>query len=196
MVLDIFSRFVVAFTVAAREDSEIAKNMLEQAMGIHGIPDAIHADRGTWMTSKPVAQLLLDLGVARSHSRPHVSNDNPHSEAAFKTLKYAPAFPDQFGSLADARASAGTRCGASTRSRIDPQGVVTGAGPPLGSRCARVQMATGPRRDERGRRGRVRRRRRPQVPLPGAQGPWVDLARYDPGGALTAEVGEGRACST
>jgi putative transposase len=56
------------------------------------------------MTSKPVAQLLVDLGVARSHSRPHVSNDNPYSEAAFKTLKYAPVFPDRFGSLADARA--------------------------------------------------------------------------------------------
>jgi putative transposase len=104
VVLDIFSRFVVAWTVAACEDSEIAKNMLEQAMGIHGIPEAIHADRGTSMTSKPVAQLMVDLGVARSHSRPHVSNDNPYSEAAFKTLKYAPVFPDRFGSLADARA--------------------------------------------------------------------------------------------
>ena len=104
VVLDIFSRFVVAWTVAAREDSEIAREMLEQAMGVHGIPEAIHADRGTSMTSKPVAQLMVDLGVARSHSRPHVSNDNPYSEAAFKTLKYAPAFPDRFGSLADARA--------------------------------------------------------------------------------------------
>ena len=73
-------------------------------MGAHGIPEAIHADRGTSMTSKPVAQLMVDLGVARSHSRPHVSNDNPYSEAAFKTLKYAPVFPDRFGSLADARA--------------------------------------------------------------------------------------------
>lgn len=103
VVLDIFSRYVVAWTVAAGEDSEIAKTMLEQAMGVHGIPEAIHADRGTSMTSKPVAQLLLDLGVVRSHSRPHVSNDNPYSEAAFKTLKYAPVFPDRFGSLADAR---------------------------------------------------------------------------------------------
>ncbi|WP_370584219.1 IS3 family transposase [Ornithinimicrobium cryptoxanthini] len=103
VVLDIFSRFVVAWTVAATEDSEIAKAMLEQAMGVHGIPESIHADRGTSMTSKPVAQLLVDLGVARSHSRPHVSNDNPYSEAAFKTLKYAPVFPERFGSLADAR---------------------------------------------------------------------------------------------
>jgi putative transposase len=67
VVLDIFSRFVVAWTVAAGEDSQIAKTMLEQAMGVHGIPEAIHADRGTSMTSKPVAQLLVDLGVARSH---------------------------------------------------------------------------------------------------------------------------------
>ena len=104
VVLDIFSRFVVAWTIAAREDSQIAKTMLEQAMGVHGIPEAIHADRGTSMTSKPVAQLMVDLGVARSHSRPHVSNDNPYSEAAFKTLKYAPVFPERFGSLADARA--------------------------------------------------------------------------------------------
>lgn len=73
-------------------------------MGVHGIPEAVHADRGTSMTSKPVAQLLLDLGVDRSHSRPRVSNDNPFSEAAFKTLKYAPASPESFGSLADARA--------------------------------------------------------------------------------------------
>ena len=104
VVLDIFSRYVVAWTVQTTEDSDIAKTMLEEAMGVHGIPDAVHADRGTSMTSKPVAQLLLDLGVDRSHSRPRVSNDNPYSEAAFKTLKYAPVFPQNFGSLADARA--------------------------------------------------------------------------------------------
>ncbi len=104
VVLGILSRFVVAWTIAAREGSDIAKTMLEEAMGVHGIPEAIHADRGTSMTSKPVAQLLLDLGVARSHSRPRVSNDNPYSESAFKTLKYAPVFPDRFGCLADARA--------------------------------------------------------------------------------------------
>src|SRR5699024_4623361 len=75
---------------------------------VHGAPAAVHADRGTSMTSKPVAELLLDLGVARSHSRPRVSNDNPYSESAFKTLKYAPAFPASFGSLADARAFAET----------------------------------------------------------------------------------------
>jgi putative transposase len=108
VVLDIFSRYVLAWTVQATEDSEIAKTMMEEAMGVHGIPEAIHADRGTSMTSKPVAQLLLDLGVDRSHSRPRVSNDNPFSEAAFKTLKYAPVFPEAFGSLADARAFCAT----------------------------------------------------------------------------------------
>jgi putative transposase len=106
VVLDIFSRYVVAFTVAASEDSVLAKELLQQAMGVHGVPEVVHADRGTSMTSKPVAQLLVDLGVTRSHSRPRVSNDNPYSESAFKTLKYAPAFPDRFGSLADARAFA------------------------------------------------------------------------------------------
>ncbi len=102
--INIFSRYVVAWTVQNGEDAQIATTMLKEAMGVHGIPDAVHADRGTSMTSKPVAQLLLDLGVDRSHSRPRVSNDNPFSEAAFKTLKYAPAFPEAFGSLADARA--------------------------------------------------------------------------------------------
>ncbi|MEQ7129351.1 integrase core domain-containing protein [Actinopolymorpha sp. B11F2] len=94
----------LARTVQTTEDSEIAKTMLEEAMGVHGIPEAVHTDRGTSMTSKPVAQLLLDLGVDRSHSRPRVSNDNPFSEAAFKILKYAPIFPEAFGSIADARA--------------------------------------------------------------------------------------------
>ena len=102
VLLDIFSRYVVGWTVAAREDAEIAAALIKQAIEVHGRPNSVHADRGTSMTSKPVAQLLVDLGVARSHSRPHVSND-PYSEAQFKTLKYAPVFPDRFGSLADAR---------------------------------------------------------------------------------------------
>ena len=116
VVLDIFSRFVVAWTIAAREDAVIATEMLEHAMGVHGVPDVVHADRGTSMTSKPVAQLLVDLGVVRSHSRPRVSNDNPYSEAHFKTLKYAPVFPERFGSLRDvALASAALRADRGTR---------------------------------------------------------------------------------
>jgi len=104
VLLDIYSRYVVGWTVAACEDAEIAKELISTAVAVHGAPGSVHADNGTSMTSKPVAQLLVDLGVARSHSRPHVSNDNPYSEAQFKTLKYAPAFPGRFGSLPDARA--------------------------------------------------------------------------------------------
>ena len=96
VIIDIFSRYVIGWTVAAAETGELAKAFIDEAIAAHGIGSGqltLHADRGTSMTSKPVAQLLVDLGVARSHSRPHVSNDNPYSEAEFKTLKYCPAFP-------------------------------------------------------------------------------------------------------
>lgn len=107
VVIDIFSRYVPAWLVAPGESAELAKDFLEDAVLTQGVNRdtlTIHADRGSSMRSKPVSQLLIDLGVARSHSRPHVSNDNPFSEAAFKTLKYCPAFPDRFGSIEDARA--------------------------------------------------------------------------------------------
>jgi putative transposase len=104
VMLDIFSRYAVGWTVAATESAELAKAFITDITATHGAPQAIHADRGTSITSKPVAQLLADLGVAGSHCRPRVSNDNPYSEAQFKTLKYCPAFPGRFGSLADARA--------------------------------------------------------------------------------------------
>jgi putative transposase len=104
VILDIFSRHVVGWTVAPSESGQLATELIAAAIAEHGAPGSLHADRGTSMTSKPVAQLLLDLGIAKSHSRPHVSNDNPYSEAAFKTLKYAPVFPDRFGSLSDAKA--------------------------------------------------------------------------------------------
>jgi putative transposase len=107
VIIDIFSRYVVAWTVAAAETGKLAQEFIADALTSQGITRdqlSLHADRGTSMTSKPVAQLLVDLGVARSHSRPHVSNDNPYSEAAFKTLKYCPAFPPNFGSIEDARA--------------------------------------------------------------------------------------------
>jgi len=107
VIIDIFSRYVIAWTVAAAETGELAKEFIDNAIAAQDINPgqlALHADRGTSMTSKPVAQLLVDLGVARSHSRPHVSNDNPYSEAGFKTLKYCPAFPGNFGSIHDARA--------------------------------------------------------------------------------------------
>src|SRR4051794_17926542 len=92
--------------VSPAETGELAEAFIADTLQRHGIGRgqlSLHADRGTSMTSKPVAQLLIDLGVARSHSRPHVSNDNPYSEANFKTLKYCPAFPGRFGSIEDAR---------------------------------------------------------------------------------------------
>ena len=107
VVLDIFSRYVVAWCVAPSESGELAKDLIADAVARHQVPPdqlTIHADRGSSMTSNQVAELLTFLGIKRSHSRPHVSNDNPYSEAQFKTLKYCPAFPDRFGSIEDARA--------------------------------------------------------------------------------------------
>jgi putative transposase len=104
VMLDIYSRYIVGAHVHAHESGVLAEELMTQIFGIHGIPAVVHADRGTSMTSKSVATLLADLGVVRSHSRPSVSNDNPYSESMFKTMKYTPAFPDRFGSLADARA--------------------------------------------------------------------------------------------
>ncbi|MDZ7677706.1 MAG: IS3 family transposase [Acidimicrobiales bacterium] len=106
VIIDIYSRYVVGWCVAAAETGELAEAFIADALDQQGIDRnqlTLHADRGTSMTSKPVAQLLVDLGVTRSHSRPSVSNDNPYSEAQFKTLKYCPAFPTRFGSIADAR---------------------------------------------------------------------------------------------
>jgi putative transposase len=106
VVLDIFSRYVMGWMVASRESAQLARQLLLESCQKQGIcmdQLTIHSDRGPAMTSKPVALLLADLGVTRSLSRPHVSNDNPFSESQFKTLKYCPAFPDRFGSLQDAR---------------------------------------------------------------------------------------------
>lgn len=106
VIIDIFSRYVVGWTVAEAEDGQIARALIEAVLVEHGIDRgqlSLHADRGSAMTSKPVVQLLVDLGVARTHSRPKVSNDNPYSESQFKTLKYCPAFPSRFGSIQDAR---------------------------------------------------------------------------------------------
>lgn len=106
VILDIFSRYVVGWMVAERESAELAKRLIGETCRKQNIaPDqlTIHADRGTSMTSKPVALLLADLGVTKTHSRPHVSDDNPFSESQFKTLKYRPEFPERFGSIQDAR---------------------------------------------------------------------------------------------
>lgn len=103
VMIDIYSRYIVGACVHVTESAVLAEEMMQEAFTVHGIPRVVHADRGTSMTSKTVAALLTDLGVVRSHSRPRVSNDNPFSEAWFKTLKYAPVFPDRFGSLQHAR---------------------------------------------------------------------------------------------
>jgi putative transposase len=106
-ILDIYSRYAVGWMVARREAALLAERLLADTLAAQGVEAGqltVHADRGTAMTSKPVALLLADLGVTRSHSRPHVSNDNPYSETQFKTLKHHPTFPDRFGSLEDARA--------------------------------------------------------------------------------------------
>jgi putative transposase len=104
VMIDISSRYVVGWRVEQTETAELATEFIDDVIRTDGKPRAVHADRGTSMTSKSVAALLVDLDVARSHSRPHVSNDNPYSEAAFKTLKYCPAFPDHFDDIDHARA--------------------------------------------------------------------------------------------
>lgn len=103
VMIDIYSRYIVSAAVHAKESGTLAKEMMQEVFTLHGVPQVVHADRGTSMTSKTVAALLIDLNVTRSHSRPRVSNDNPFSEAWFKTLKYAPVFPERFGSLQHAR---------------------------------------------------------------------------------------------
>jgi putative transposase len=107
VILDVFSRYVVGWMVANRESATLAKKLIGQSCAKQHISAdqlTIHADRGSSMKSKAVALLLSDLGITKTHSRPHVSNDNPFSEAQFKTLKYRPGFPPRFGSLEDARA--------------------------------------------------------------------------------------------
>jgi transposase InsO family protein len=104
VMIDVYSRYLVGAHVHAHESGVLAEELMKEIFGIHGIPNVVHADRGTSMTSKTVATLLADLGVTRSHSRPRVSNDNPYSESLFKTMKYLPSFPERFGSLGSARA--------------------------------------------------------------------------------------------
>jgi putative transposase len=107
VILDVYSRYVVGWTVQRRETGPLAEQLITDTLTKQQIPRGqltIHADRGSSMTSKPVAFLLADLGVTKSHSRPYTSTDNPYSEAHFKTLKYRPGFPDRFDTLEQARA--------------------------------------------------------------------------------------------
>jgi putative transposase len=107
VIMDVYSRYIVGWMVAPRETAELAKRLIEDTCHKQNIGRdqlTIHADRGSSMTSKPVAFLLADLGVTKTHSRPHVSDDNPFSESQFRTMKYRPEFPDRFGSIQDSRA--------------------------------------------------------------------------------------------
>jgi putative transposase len=110
VMLDIFSRYSPGWMVVQGQAAEVVRDWIEAIVAAQGPIETgtldIHADRGSAMTSKPVAVLLADLRIGRTHGRPHVSNDNPYSEAAFKTFKYCPAFPERFGSLQHARAFA------------------------------------------------------------------------------------------
>ena len=110
VLLDVFSRYVVGWLVALRESATLAQRLIEETCARQGIARdhlTIHADHGPAMIAKSVALLLADLGVTQTHSRPHVSNDNPFSESQFKTLKYHPEFPERFGSLQDTRSFLG-----------------------------------------------------------------------------------------
>jgi putative transposase len=110
VILDVFSRFVVGWMVAYRELASLAERLIAETCSRQGIEPGqltIHADRGSSMTSKPVAFLMADLGITKTHSRPHVSNDNPYSESHFKTLKYRPGFPDRFAGILQARSVSG-----------------------------------------------------------------------------------------
>ena len=106
VILDVYSRYVVGWMVAEREDGELAKALIDETCQRQGIQPGeltFHADNGPAMVAQPVAFLLASLGITKSHSRPHVSDDNPFSEAHFKTLKYRPDFPERFPSLEHAR---------------------------------------------------------------------------------------------
>src|SRR5437867_2478244 len=109
VMLDVFSRYVVGWMLAYRESAALAEKLIAESCERQGIAPGqltVHADRGPAMTSKPVAFLMADLGVTKSHSRPHVSNDNPFSESQFKTMKYRPDFPERFGSIEHGRSFA------------------------------------------------------------------------------------------
>jgi putative transposase len=107
VILDVFSRYAAGWMIAHGEGAELAKQFIGETIAKHQVPAGqlnIHADRGKVMTSKPVAFLMADLGVTKTHSRPYVSDDNPYSESQFRTLKYRPEFPERFGCIQDARA--------------------------------------------------------------------------------------------
>ena len=106
VILDLFSRYIVGWMVAEREAASLAEKLIAESCSKQGIEPSqltLHADRGSAMRAKSVAQLLADLGITKTHSRPYTPNDNPYSESQFKTMKYRPDFPERFESVTDAR---------------------------------------------------------------------------------------------
>jgi putative transposase len=106
VVLDVYSRYAVGWMIAEEESGDLARQLLATTYRKQGVDQAqltLHADRGSAMAAKTLAQLLIDLGVSKSHARPHTPNDNPYSEAQFKTMKYRPDYPARFNSMEEAR---------------------------------------------------------------------------------------------
>ena len=106
VIIDIFSRYVVGWMVAGNENARLAEHLIEETYRKQDIVPGqlmLHSDRGSPMKAKTMTQFLADIGVSKSYSRPHVSDDNPFSESQFKTLKYRPDFPNRFGSVQDSR---------------------------------------------------------------------------------------------
>ena len=143
VILDVFSRYVVGWMVAPNESAALAKKLILESCMRQGIVPGqltVHADRGSSMKSKPVALLLADLGITKSHSRPHVSNDNPFSEAQFKTLKYQGAFPERFGCIEHSRSyCAGFFPWYNVEHRHSGLGMLTPADVHFGRAAARVE---------------------------------------------------------
>jgi putative transposase len=190
-ILDVFSRYCVGWTVQHREAASVAEALIAQAAEQQQITRGqltVHADRGSSMTSKPVALLLADLGVTKTHSRPYTSTDNPYSEAQFKPLKYRPEFPERFENIEQARAF----CRAffdwynhqhrhSGIGLMTPAAVHDGHAEQLRAKRARVLADAYARNPERF----VRRPPEPPA-LPTAT--WINQARHEGGGSLNSNA--------
>jgi len=159
VILDIFSRYVVGWLVAPRESEALAVQLLKETCSKQQIGRGelvVHADRGSSMTSKSVAFLFADLGVEKTHSRPHVSNDNPYSESQFKTMKYRPEFPGRFDSIEQARSFCreffdwyNTEHRHTGIGLLTPEAMHHGRGPAITVQCARVLAAAFTARPDR-----------------------------------------------
>ena len=196
VILDVFSRYVVGWLLAYRESAVLAERLIAATCRRQGIPPGqltVHADRGSSMISKPVAFLLADLGITKTHSRPHVSNDNPYSEAQFKTFKYRPAFPERFGSIEHARALSGDLLHwynhehhHSALGLLTPADVHHGRAAAKTAQRARTLADAYARHPERFARGR------PQPPTVPTQ-VWINKPKADPVAGIWHQVSTGHA---